>query len=140
MSAIHSGLEAREQASTHLSFPQGVGQGSAPPAGMGWLPERKRAALQKEECVSSPPLGPSATEQQEVGQKPGGQTETYLHSVPQSEGSAEKCQGDPWGECGSGVGKGVQHSQLEARREMIKTRISSWTPNPKPLLPRRLPS
>lgn len=42
-------------ASTHLSFPWGVGEGAAPPLGQGWLPEREGAVLQKEECVSDPP-------------------------------------------------------------------------------------
>ena len=47
----------RERASTHLSSPQGVGEGAAP-LGQGWLSEMEMAVLQKAECVSSPLLLP----------------------------------------------------------------------------------
>lgn len=50
---------------------------------------------------------------------------TYLHSVLQVERHAERCQGDPWGGLGSGVGKGVLHGQLEARGEVVRVYSSS---------------
>lgn len=40
-----SRLGVRKWASTHLAFPQGVGEGATPPLGQGWHPEREEAAL-----------------------------------------------------------------------------------------------
>ncbi|KAB1260855.1 hypothetical protein Cadr_000024860 [Camelus dromedarius] len=106
-------------ASTHLSFPQGV-EGAAPPPGQGWLPESERAALQKGECVSSSPFLPFPPQIRKHVH--GALTFTLPLKVRAMLRGVRVILGE-----GSGQG------QLEARREMVRAFISSWTPNPMPL-------